>query len=54
MNDKEIAEDIFNTIETFEELSTLSLRQLFAFQRMIGYAIEEKIQEQEGVLTTRS
>ena len=49
MNGKKIVEEIFGTIETFEDLSQLSLRQLFALQQMTGYAIEEKISEKGDV-----
>jgi len=47
MNDKDrdISKEIFDAIESFDELSSLSLRELFALQRMVGYAIEEKLQE---------
>lgn len=44
MSDKE-AQAILDTIETFEDLSQLTLQQLFCLQRMVGYAIEEKINE---------
>jgi len=37
------AQKILDTIETFEDLSQLSLKELFCLQRMVGYAIEEKL-----------
>jgi hypothetical protein len=43
--DIEEAEKIIGTVELWEDLSTLELRQLFAFQRLIGYVIEEKIKD---------
>jgi len=39
------AEKLLDGIIAFEELLSLSLRELFALQRLIGYAIEEKLQE---------
>ena len=44
----EYAEKSLDGIIAFEELSSLSLQELFGFQRLIGYAIEEKLQEQKG------
>ena len=39
------AQKILDTIETFEDLSQLSLKELFCLQRMVGYAIEEKLRQ---------
>jgi len=38
-------DNLLEGIEFFEELTQLSLRQLFGLQRWIGHAIEEKINE---------
>ena len=46
--DEKQAENILNCIETWEDLSQLTLQQLFALQRFLGYVIEEKINEQKG------
>jgi len=47
MNDKDrdISKEIFDAIESFDELSWLSLSELLGLQRMVGYDIEEKLQK---------
>jgi len=44
MDEKE-AQNIMDAIEFAEDLSQLTLRQLFGLQQMVGIAIQEKITE---------
>lgn len=45
---KEEAQMIMDAIEFSEDLSQLTLKQLFGLQRMVGDAIAEKLRDKEG------
>lgn len=48
--DKRFAEELLNGVEFVERLNQLSMMQLFALQRLVGYAIEEKQRDREKML----
>jgi len=45
MDEEKQSQNIMDAIEFAEDLSQLTLQQLFGLQQMVGSAIEEKVRE---------